>query len=371
MSSTLLRVFFGSFLFVFNPVSVSAQVAVPAGIPADLFELLIPPDNPLSEEKIALGERLYFDQRLSLDNTVSCATCHDPNLAFTDGKKTSEGIRGQSGARNAPTVLNTHFNEEQFWDGRAATLEEQALGPLINPIEMGFENHDQVVARLREIPEYDRTFKAVFNSPVTIENVGRAIASFERTILSGDSPFDRFMAGDSSALSPSARRGWNLFEGRARCLTCHEFNPSNPFFTDYKYHNVGVAMHQEGFEELALKARQLALQGRLDEQQLDQMALDPAFSELGRFLVTLKSKDIGAFKTSSLRNVEQTAPYMHDGSEATLLEVVEFYDRGGNPNPNLDGGIRPLNLTAEEKQDLVELMNSFTGRYPQNFTTNQ
>jgi cytochrome c peroxidase len=355
-----------SLLLSFGTGWIHAQeFNVPAGLPVDLFELLIPGDNPLTAEKVELGRKLFFDKRLSIDNTVSCATCHDPKLAFTDGKKTSEGIRGLTGARNAPTVLNAMFNEEQFWDGRAATLEAQAIQPLINPLEMGFKNHDEVVKKLKKIEDYNSEFRRVFKSSIHIDLVGKAIASFERTLLTGDSPFDRFIQGDTHALSESAKRGWELFQGKARCITCHEFNEFNPFFTDYKYHNIGVAMNTEGFADLANKAQQLVLKGDLDEKELDKLALDPAFSELGRFLVTKKSKDIGAFKTPTLRNIELTAPYMHDGSQATLMDVIVFYNQGGNENPNLDGGIRPLNLTDQEMNDLVELMKAFTGDYPQ------
>jgi len=350
---------------------VSYEVKIPLGIPRDIWEIFVPPDNPITPEKVELGRKLYFDKRLSVDNTVSCATCHDPKFAFTDGKKVSEGVKGQKGARNAPTVLNAMFYEEQFWDGRAKTLEEQAKQPIINPIEMGMPDHDAVVKKLKGIPEYVDAFKKVFGGEITIDRIAQAIAAFERTLLTGNSPFDRFIAGDQNAISESAKRGWQLFQGKARCITCHEFNRSNPFFTDNKYHNIGVAMNQEGFAELARKAELLVKEGKLDQRKLDELALNPAYSELGRFLVTFNPKDIGAFKTPTLRNVELTAPYMHDGSEATLLDVIEFYNRGGNENPNLSGEMRPLNLTDQEKQDLVEFLKSLTGEFPKDFPENK
>jgi len=350
---------------------VSYEVKIPLGIPRDIWEIFVPPDNPITPEKVELGRKLYFDKRLSVDNTVSCATCHDPKFAFTDGKKVSEGVKGQKGARNAPTVLNAMFFEEQFWDGRAKTLEEQAKQPIINPIEMGMPDHDAVVKKLKGIPEYVDAFKKVFGGEITIDRIAQAIAAFERTLLTGNSPFDRFIAGDQNAISESAKRGWQLFQGKARCITCHEFNRSNPFFTDNKYHNIGVAMNQEGFAELARKAELLVKEGKLDQRKLDELALNPAYSELGRFLVTFNPKDIGAFKTPTLRNVELTAPYMHDGSEATLLDVIEFYNRGGNENPNLSGEMRPLNLTDQEKQDLVEFLKSLTGEFPKDFPENK
>lgn len=335
---------------------------IPQGIPADLFEMLIPEDNPMTEEKVALGKDLYFDKRLSLDNTVSCATCHDPKLAFTDAKRVSEGVRGKTGARNAPTVLNSMFNVEQFWDGRSITLEDQAKQPLINPVEMAMPTHDAVVDKVKKEKDYVERFQKVFGGPVTIDNIAKAIAAFERTQLSGDSPFDRFMAGDKSAISEPAENGWELFRGKARCLTCHEFNASSPFFTDFKYHNVGVGMKAtKNFEELVRKIQGMVQKGTLTEKAIDELALTEGFSELGRFLVTRQPKDLGAFKTSTLRDIELTGPYMHDGSLKTLREVIEFYNKGGEPNPNLDGGIRKLDLTEKEISDLVEYLKTLTG----------
>ncbi len=346
-----------------SPVPERFQIQIPLGIPADLWELMIPAENPMTEAKVALGRDLYFEKRLSVDNTVSCATCHDPRFAFTDGKPVSEGVGGKKGARNAPTVLNAMFHEEQFWDGRVKTLEEQVLQPLINPVEMAMPSHDAVVAKIRGIPEYVRRFQEVFGgpNPVTIENIAKAIAAFERTLLSGDSPFDRFMAGNPNAISEAARRGWELFKGKARCITCHEFNPSSPFFTDFKYHNIGIGMKAtQNFEPLVRQIQQMVQENRLTKEALDRLALTEGFSELGRFLVTRQPKDLGAFKTSPLRDIELTAPYMHDGSLKTLREVIDFYDKGGEPNPNLDGGIVKLNLTEQEKADLEEFLKSLT-----------
>ncbi|HSE99203.1 MAG TPA: cytochrome c peroxidase, partial [Blastocatellia bacterium] len=311
---------------------------LPPAIPLDLWEMLIPQDNPMTEAKVALGRDLYFDKRLSVDNTVSCATCHDPKTAFAESKSVAEGIGGKKGARNSPTVLNAMFNVEQFWDGRAKTLEEQAKGPLINPIEMGMPSHNAVVDRVKQVPEYIKRFQEVFNGPVNIDNIARAIAAFERTQLSGDSPFDRFNSGDKSALSAEAQRGLEIFKGKARCITCHEFNASSPFFTDFKYHNIGVGMKAaKSFETLARQVQQMAQDRKLTTEALDTLSLTEGFSELGRFLVTREPKDIGAFKTPPLRDIELTAPYMHDGSQKTLREVIDFYNKGGEPNPNLDG----------------------------------
>lgn len=338
-------------------------ITIPKGLPADLWDSLIPADNPLTAEKIALGEKLYFDKRLSSDRTVSCATCHDPATALADSNAVGVGIQNKKGARNSPTVFNAMFNELQFWDGRAPSLEEQSKLPIINSVEMGMKDHLEVVARVREIPEYQRDFAAVFgNAGITIDTIAKALASFERTQLSGNAPFDRFIAGDQNAISKSAKRGWDLYNGKARCISCHAFNASQPFFSDFKFHNIGVAAKDQNFPDLARRARRTLLNADAQKQKelLDEMALAPGFSELGRFLVTKQPRDIGAFKTSMLRDIELTAPYMHDGSEKTLLDVVKFYDKGGEPNPNLDGGMRPLKLTDDERDDLVELLKTFT-----------
>lgn len=323
-------------------------------LPSGILPPVIPDDNPLTAAKIALGEKLYFDARLSADNTVSCATCHDPAKGFSDGKRVAVGIGGKAGVRHSPTVLNAAFNDLQFWDGRADTLEEQAKGPLINPVEMGMPSHDAVAAKLQNAPEYPPLFKAAFDSDrITIDNVVRAIASYERTVVSFSAPFDRFIAGDKTAMSESAQRGWDLFNGKARCNNCHGYVASIPTFTDNKFHNIGVAMHGADFVELSRKAEQ-------SPESIAALAHEAGYSELGRFLVSKQKKDIGAFKTPGLRNVALRAPYMHDGSQATLEDVVEFYDKGGENNPYLDGGIRPLQLTPQETADIVEFLKALT-----------
>jgi cytochrome c peroxidase len=336
-------------------------VTVPKGLPEDLFAQLVPKDNPLTAEKVALGEKLFFDKRLSVDNTNSCATCHDPATALAEANMVGIGIQNKKGARNSPSVINAMFNESQFWDGRAATLEEQAKLPIINSIEMGMKDHVMVVGKVREIAEYKPLFAAAFgNEGINIDTIAKAIASFERTQLSGNSPFDRFIAGDSKAISESAKRGWELFNGQARCISCHSFNSSSPFFSDFKFHNIGVAAKDQNFSALARQARQLIGASSNATDLIDELALKEGFSELGRFLVTKQPRDIGAFKTSMLRDIELTAPYMHNGSEKTLLDVVKFYDKGGELNPNLDGGMRPLKLKDAQMDDLVEFMKSLT-----------
>lgn len=335
---------------------------IPFGLPSDLWNELIPADNPMTANKIALGEKLFFDKRLSIDRTVSCATCHDPATALADINSVGVGFENKKGARNSPTIINSIFNESQFWDGRAPSLEEQAKAPLINPIEMGMPDHKAVVERVKEVPEYQKEFALVFGKEaITIDTIAKAIAAFERTQLSGNAPFDRFIAGDKTAISDAAKRGWELFNGKARCISCHTFNKSAPFFSDFKFHNIGVAAKDQNFPLLVKRAKQtLAADPKRAEQLIDELALAPGFSELGRYLVTKQLRDLGTFKTSMLRDIELTAPYMHNGSEKTLLDVVIFYNKGGELNPNLDGGMRPLKLTDPEMEDLVELMKTFT-----------
>ncbi|MFN7945740.1 MAG: cytochrome c peroxidase [Blastocatellia bacterium] len=334
---------------------------VPLGLPAEVWESMIPKDNPMTAEKVALGEKLFFDKRLSVDRSVSCATCHDPATAMADSNMVGIGISLKKGARNTPTVLNAMFNETQFWDGRAATLEDQAKMPIINPIEMGMKDHTVVVTRIRAAAEYKPLFAAAFGSEaITIDTIAKAIAAFERTQVSGNSPFDRFMAGDQNAMSEAAKRGWELFNGQARCISCHAFNSTQPFFTDNKFHNIGVAAKDQNFPQLARRAQQMLAQGQNSERVIDELALSPGFSELGRYLITKQPKDIGAFKTSGLRDIELTAPYFHNGSEKTLLDVIKFYNKGGEPNPNLDGGMRPLKLTDPQMDDVVEFLKALT-----------
>jgi len=336
--------------FALSAHAQEVTLAVPEGVmPPE-----IPADNPLTAAKVELGKKLYFDPRLSKDDTVSCATCHDPRTGFTEHKTVSDGVGGAKGVRNAPTVLNAAFFSQQFWDGRSPTLEVQSVQPLINPVEMAMPDHAAVEKKLAGLPEYAPLFQKAFgDSKVTITRVGQAFASFERTLITLDAPIDRFLAGDTKAISESAARGWELFNGKARCATCHAHASVFPLFTDDKYHNVGVAAKALDFESLARK-----VEGKPED--LPHLSHEPGVNQLGRFLVTKQRQDMGAFKTSHLRNIALTAPYMHDGSEATLVDVIAFYDKGGNPNPWLDGGMRPLGLTEQEKADLVDLLETFT-----------
>ncbi len=307
------------------PLSVAAQHLLangPLGPPP------VPADSPQTDAKIRLGQQLYFDTRLSADNSLSCATCHDPRTGWANHHPTDTGIRGQVGERNSGTIVNAAFMRFQFWDGRAASLEEQATGPIHNPIEMG-ETLENVVNKLNAIPGYREQFQQVFGGPATADSIAKAIAAFERTILSGPSPYDRFVAGETSALSPAAQRGLRLFVGKGRCLSCH----GGPTFSDQGFHNLGVGY---------------------DRPKLD----------LGRESISHDERDRGRFKTPGLRNVAMTAPYLHNGSEKTLRDVVDFYDRGGIDNANIDPLILPLRLSEGEKDDLVAFLESLTGPYP-------
>ena len=225
-----------------------------AGFPADLYSWVIPSDNPQTPAKIALGKALFFDDRLSADGKISCDHCHAPAKGFTDQLPTSMGIRAQFGQRNAPTILNALFNVTQFWDGRAPSLEGQIQGPVTNPVEMGMKSTDDAVAKIKAIPEYQKQFQDVFGHDVTFADMERAIAAYERTQLAFDSPFDKFIAGDPSAISDSAKRGWSIFNGKGRCMSCHAWNPTQPLFTDQKFHNIGVSAHNANFVPLARKA---------------------------------------------------------------------------------------------------------------------
>jgi len=331
--------------------------------PLGLPPVPVPADNPQTAEKIALGKRLYEDKRFSGDGTISCSNCHDETKGFTDHLPVAEGIRKQKGTRNSPTVINAAYYTSQFWDGRRPSLEEQAKDPFLNPIEHGLKSHDPIIAIVREDPAYPAEFRKVFNiSPqeITIDHVVKAIASFERTVVAGDSPFDRYLyGGDKSALSPAAIRGLDTYRTKARCQDCHTIGQTDAIFTDNKFHNLGVGFNriEKTFMPVANAFRKAKQAGK----NIDESVLTSAeASELGRFVVTLRPTDIGAFKTPTLRNLTATAPYMHDGSIKTLEEVIELYDKGGEKNPLLDSGIRPLNLTPQEKADLVELLKSMT-----------
>jgi cytochrome c peroxidase len=332
------------------------------GLPVAATNAAIPADNPQTPDKIELGRKLFFDGRLSPDGTVACATCHDPARAFTDGRQVSIGIKGRAAQRNAPTILNALYNKAQFWDGRVDTLEEQAAMPIVNPVEMGQASLDAAVDGIRRIPDYDRLFRSVFGRPPNALDLTRAIASYERTQVSFDSPFDHFIAGDQKAIDESAKRGWELFNSRARCNKCHALNEQTrdaTFFIDKEFHNIGIGIIHHNVVALAIKARQLVDSN--DTKALDNAAIQTEMSALRRYLVTKKTSDIASFKTPSLRNVLITSPYFHDGSQVTLWDVVDHYNKGdGIQDPFLDQDIQPLALSETDIDDLVAFMASLT-----------
>ena len=315
--------------------------------------------NETTPDRIALGRKLYFDTRLSKDGTLACATCHDVSRGFTDHRSVSEGIGDHLGKRSAPTTMNAALLQSQFWDGRAPSLEEQAKLPILNPIEMGHPDSASAMAAINADPAYQGLFQKAYGRAPNYDDLGRAIASFERTLIFLQAPFDRFASGDSGALSPAAQRGLALFDGKARCVSCHMINSSNPIGTDNLFHNIGVSARRQNFEALAGQALN-ALNQNDDTEALDKLAIQTDMSELGRFLVTKKRGDIGAFKTEQLRNVGITAPYMHDGSLRTLWDVMDHYNKGGETNPYLDGGIEPLNLSEHEIDDVVAFLFALT-----------
>lgn len=325
------------------------KVEVPKGLNELVTGVNIPAVNPLTKGKYELGRQLYFDPRLSVDGTVSCATCHNPDKGWTDNLAVSFGFQGLVGGRSAPTVINTVYGQLMFWDGRAASLEAQAQGPILNPVEMACKGYEEVVTDLRKVPAYQEQFHKVFGTDVTLDGIAKAIATFERVAaLSGNSRYDRYTFGELDALNESEKRGMVLFglslrgddeaeinveRQKAKCTLCHV----GANFTDEKFHNLGV-----GWD-----------------------AKTKTFKDLGRWAeVPIGAKsdaDIGAFKTPTIRDIARTAPYLHDGSEKTLEEVVEFYDKGGNANPFLDRDMKPLKLTAQEKADVVAFMKALTG----------
>jgi len=313
-----------------SAASEAASEPVLLQVPLGLPGLPVPDDNPMTAAKVELGRMLYFDTRLSKDGTVSCATCHDPRTAWTEHRAASEGIKGQIGTRNAPSVINSAYATAQFWDGRAKTLEEQALGPIANPIEMGHQL-DVMVADLSNVPAYAAKFQTVFGTGITQEGVGQAIAAFERTVLSGNSPYDRFENGETSALDDAQKRGLKVFQ-QAGCQGCH----APPVFSNFRYYNAGVGMDQPKPDE-------------------------------GRKTVTGDESDLGKFRVPALREVANTGPYFHDGSVATLEEAVAVMAQGGLDNPNLSEMLKKVgakNLSEADRNDLVAFLKALSGEFP-------
>jgi cytochrome c peroxidase len=354
--------------------AVLAADATPAKPPLGLPPVPIPADNPLSPEKIALGDKLFEDKRFSSTGQVACATCHDAKKAFTDSPlRTSDGIKkggkALTGTRNSPTVVNAAYFDTMFWDGRSSSLEDQSQHPFINPVEMGLKDHQPILKIVRSDPDYVKAFQQVFGkrgAQVTMKEVQQAIGAFERTKVAGDSPFDRyFYGGESGALTEAQKRGFDLFVNKGRCVSCHLIEQTQALFTDNRFHNVGVGINDIQTEVPELAAAFLQAKATLAEVDVKVLS-DKRTSELGRFAVSRDLEGLGAFKTPTLRNTAVTSPYMHDGSLKTLKDVIVHYNNGGvtkegNPvNDFLSGGIRPLDLTEQEIDDLVSFMEALT-----------
>ena len=331
------------------------------GFPRVLTEYVISPTT-LRPARVALGQKLFFEPRLSGDGTVACATCHDPERAFTDGRPLSVGIRGHVGQRNAPTVLNALYYKHQFWDGRATTLEQQAAMPITNPFEMGSSSVGDAVSRISSDKDYQAQFKQAFGQGVNEQDMLSAIAAYERTLASFDSPFDHFIAGKADAISNSAKRGWELFNTKARCQLCHALTDNQrdaTLFVDNDFHNIGVGILRHRVAPLAQQAERELAQG--DLRAIDNASITSEMSVLGRFLVTKTQSDIASFKTPGLRNVMVTGPYFHDGSMQTLWDVMDHYNKGdGIADPWLDKDMQPLALTEPEIDELVAFLASLT-----------
>jgi cytochrome c peroxidase len=340
-----------------------ARVAAP---PLGLPPVPIPPDNPPTAAKVALGRKLFFDRRLSHNGTMSCAMCHIPEQGFTNNELArAVGVEGRSLRRNAPTVLNVAYVEQLFHDGREIALESQVIGPLVERSEMGNPSIGHVIARLRSLPDYAGLFERAFGAGPSPDRIGQAIASYERTLLSGRSPFDRwYFEGEPAALGPRAVEGFRLFTDKAGCVGCHTIGARDALFTDGAFHDTGI-----GHYNAVVAPRQrtpvpveVAPGVTVDvPREIVDSVGEPAAADLGRHEVTLVPADVWKFRTPSLRDVALTAPYMHDGSLRTLADVVRYYARGANPHPGLDPRLRPLGLSEDEVAALVEFLCALTG----------
>jgi cytochrome c peroxidase len=335
--------------------------AAPLGLPA----VPVPADNPITRTKVELGRKLFMDRRLSPNGTMACAMCHVPEQGFTSNEMGAAiGLEGQSLRRNAPTIYNAAYLERLFHDGREISLENQVWGPLLAANEMGNVSIGYLIEKIRGLPDYRGKFEAAFSGRgPDVETIGQALATYERTVLSGNSRFDRWRyAGEANALTHQERLGFDLFTGRAGCATCHTIGDAAALFTDQRFHNTGIGWARSMDSGDAKHRVQLA-PGVYTEiaESATRSFSEPRASDVGRFEVTLDPADRWAYRTPSLRNVSLTAPYMHDGSIATLEEVVEFYDRGGIENPGRDPLLKPLGLSAEEKQSLAAFLRALTG----------
>ena len=337
-------------------LTLMGGVLAGAGVPEDIGPLPpvpVPEDNPITPEKVELGRLLFFDARLSADGSLACVSCHLPDQGWTTNTPLSPAYPTNMERRNSQTLINVAYNKALIWDGRAAALEKQALGPLQNPLHMN-QNLDLLVEKLKAIPAYVERFQHVFGTSVNAENLGKALAAFERTLISRNAPFDRYMGGDQQAMSKSALQGMELFKGKARCILCH----NGPNFTDSQFHNLGVP-------DAPLLSHPLVQASiRFDAKRMNVQEYAQVKEDLGRYLVTKEEKDKGAFKTPTLRHVTQRDPYMHNGVFQSLEDVIEFYNGGGGAVSGKYPLIQPLGLTAKEKQELLRFLEALTGELP-------
>ena len=337
-----------------------AQLGLPA-VP-------VPADNPQTKEGIALGRLLFFDRRLSLNNTISCAMCHVPEMGFSNNEiKTAIGFEGRTVRRNAPTVLNAAFKTRFFHDGRENSLENQIWGPLLAGNEMANPSPGHIIDKIKAIRDYDGMFEKAFNGRVaSMETLGKALAQYQRVLIAGDSAFDRWRYGsDDDALNDREKLGFAVFSGRGRCVVCHTVGDKFSLFTDEKWHNTGIGYRESmGIGQDRPVRVQLApgVFTELDPEVIDEVTQAPEMNDIGLYEISQNPDDRWKYLTPSLRNVELTAPYMHNGSLSDLMEVIEFYDRGGVENELLDPLISPLNLTQEEKRALLAFLKTLTAR---------
>ena len=332
---------------------------IPLGLPTDLP---IPQNNPLTPEKIDLGRRLFFDRRLSPNDTMSCAMCHIPAQGFTANEaRLAVGISGKTGKRNAPALYNVAYQRLLFHDGREFTLEDQIISPMTNPVEMGNPSIGYVVNKIKQIPGYTQTFQGIFSEEPSVATLGKALASYQRTLLSGNAPFDSwYFGGEEHAVSDEVKAGFQIFSGKGKCFVCHSVGKDAALFTDHQFHNTGVAHFKLIPEKTVAIDLGGGLQVQMPRTQIDEILQMPG-NDLGRYEVTLDSTDVWRYKTPSLRNVSLTAPYMHNGILLSLEEVIAYYDRGGTGIEGQDERISPLNLTTSEKQALLTFLHSLTG----------
>jgi cytochrome c peroxidase len=336
----------GGSAFMQPPTASAAEIGPLPPVP-------IPAENPMTPEKVHLGKMLFFDYRLSGDGSRPCVHCHQPDQGWSFRDRQSPAYPTQVERRASMTLINVAYNATLIWDGRASSLEKQALGPIQNPLHMN-QNLDLLIERLNAIPDYVERFRRVFGTGPTPDAIGKAIAAFERTIVSADTPFDRYAKGDRGSLSASGQRGLELFKGKARCILCH----NGPTFTDSNFHNLGVP------EAEFLKDPRVLASLRFDAKRMGVPEYRELTSDPGRYLVTKRDKDFGSFKTPSLRNVASRTPYMHNGAFNTLAEVIAFYNAGGGRDPRKDALMQPLNLSKEEEADLLAFLEGLTGELP-------